>query len=157
MNWLYQYSIGEFLEAINANGKFFDAIGPLVKFEIELFTQAIKMSVGPIGLLIPDSQKIIVGVENFQFFKLYDRFKASDVRFTVDKVKELVKTEHDKLDLMAATRVPSVLYMILSTMANEKMDKNIIYAIQSTINQLDELHGYNHLLDGGRPQEEPTG
>jgi hypothetical protein len=147
MEWLYQYSIGEFLDAINSRGKFFRAIGPLVKLESDLLKEMFKRSLGPMILVAPSVKGIYDQIDSFGLLAPYDEFDPQDVVKVIDQARELVVTDHDRMDLFAATRIPSLLWNILNGVSSDSGDKKILQSIQQVINGLDLLHGKNLLLN----------
>jgi hypothetical protein len=144
MNWFYQYSIGEFLEAISIRGKFFEAVGPLVKLEISILKGVLKEAFAPLLMVSPGLSKIGKAIDEFEGFKPFEDFDENQVPFVIENVKKLVKTDHDKMDLMSATRIPSIIWQVLNRISITSMNQDsveVIKDLQYLITQLDLIHG----------------
>ena len=137
------------MDAIGEKGKYFEAIGPLVKFQISLMREVIRRTSSPILMVSPDFKKIFDSIGDIMFFKVYDRFEIEDAKFSVERARELTKTEHDKMDLHAATRIPSFLWWLISGLSKTDEDRKVADQIQDYLNGLDEIHGMNPKLQPG--------
>ena len=152
-DWKYNYSVGEFLDAISVKGKYFFILGPLIKFEIDLVKVIAKEILSPITMIVPDLLKFHEKIDKFPFFKLYDDFNLDELPNMVEKVRRVTLTQGDKLELHSATRIPSLFWHILDSVASTEDDKKVVKQIGVYINQLDFLHGMNYKLPEKGPEQ----
>jgi hypothetical protein len=144
---LEMYSVREFLNAISTtNGKFTQTLGSVIYYEFCLIEKLLS-SFNMIISLISAGTQGKFGQLKLAYDDLkgkYEQFKTDKPDFTgiIEKLQEEVKDDHDKADLLSASRIPSLLWWIISFapgISEEQKEK--IGDLQKFLNQVDAIHG----------------
>lgn len=136
---LSMYSVSEFVAACGKSGKFFELEMGLIKRGLKVLKSEILRSLGPSLMLFSSTMRPVQEVWKSweDSLKLYKEAELSDL----EEIKKKIKGDHDRADLMAATRVPFVIFFVIKTTSFEK--SRSIEDYERLLWEVDQIHGLN--------------